>query len=1434
MNRKKLYGSLLACFLMLMIPAIPSVEYNTEPTSKNTIYLNDGKNLSYAGEPIWIYDSDLYVKHVETADLNDDGINDVIAGEYASDYYDDRSKVIAIDGTDGSTLWAYDLMDGVRSMTLGDLNDDGVMDVIAGASKGSSTPDGRVHAIDGVDGSLLWIFTPGSSGDTIGDIAIGDFDGDMLPDVAIACWDDYVYAINGITGIEMWNTYIGSIFVDGVDTGDVNNDGIDDVSFANSYLAGFDNLQGVLNGTDGSTIWIQTVPYKVEETLLSDIDDDGILEAIFGVHKDNGDAEVHVRNASNGNLEWSYTIGPDIGLSPDVFLLSDDVDEDGDLDLVVGNEYVDNYVYLFDGDSSTPMWISEELDGFPRDLSSGDVIGDGTKNIIVATYDRVQVLNGNDGTKEWYYPVGGTILGVGCSDFDDDGVLDVVCSGGAEFTDHNPAKSVWALKTTEESPILWEFDADEYGSAVAIDDLNGDIYMDVIGVTSNDKAWAIDGENGEELWNWTSTDNLYSVTTGDFNDNGQIDVAVAGYDDIVTAFYGNNGTIIWQFTTPTDYIGRKCLKSTDLNNDGNIDVIAGSKDGTIYAINGNNGSELWSATGLGSINEVDLAQMDNYSSLDVVTVDGIKAIIINGSNGNILWSYDQNTAYAKHVEAFDVNNDSFLDVAIGVPRMGATSGRIIMVDGITHTEIWTVYPFLPCSDYGLAHGDLNDDGIQDLVAAGNYDDKKVHAFNGTNGNELWFFSTGGDVNVVEASDVNNDGKTEVIAGSDDQYLYVLWGSNGSILWNISTADDVIHLQIGDISGNGHPNIAVITFGFDGIIYAFKTLVKNQKPIAGFTCEPTTTPLTYETIYLNSTSYDPDGYIVNWTWTTDDGTTLYGENVTHQYSNDGIYNIILSVIDNEGLIDSNSLKVTVTNRPPTANFSYSPMNPTTVDTITFTDLSNDIDGAIVNWTWDLGDGNISYVQNPTHGYSDVGTYNVTLTVKDDDGSSNSTFKLITVLNKEPTADFTWTPTYPTDLEVIQFTSLSTDKAIVNWTWNFDDGNISYDVNPTHQYSDDGSYDVNLTVRDDDGASNSTTKQVDVSNVAPVANFSYIPANPTTASTITFTDSSYDLDGSIVNCTWDFNDGNVSYIQNPTHQYYYMGNYTAGLNITDDDGATDTIYQIINVSKGFPIADFTYSPKSPTIQDIIQFTDLSTDSDGDIVNWSWSFGDGNYSYIQNPTNQYDNNGTYLVNLEVTDDDDLSDNISKLILIGGTFVENLSSEWNFVSLPFNKSVNKTDLFVKYNGAGYNWTQATTSSDPILLSFIYDYNRTNQNYEGSLTFEPGRGYWLYAYYGCEIWILDIEIPQTDDNITTMEYSWNAMGIPADITINKTDLIIWYNGSEYNWTEATTGGDPILLSFIYDYNRTIQSYIDSSVLNPGRSYWMYAYYNCILFRPET
>ncbi|MGD2155575.1 MAG: S8 family serine peptidase [Anaerolineales bacterium] len=80
---------------------------------------------------------------------------------------------------------------------------------------------------------------------------------------------------------------------------------------------------------------------------------------------------------------------------------------------------------------------------------------------------------------------------------------------------------------------------------------------------------------------------------------------------------------------------------------------------------------------------------------------------------------------------------------------------------------------------------------------------------------------------------------------------------------------------------------------------------------------------------------------------------------------------------------------------------------------------------------------------------------------------------------------------------------------------------------------------------------------------------------------------------------------------------------------------------------PTADFTYSTSGLTAD----FTDASTDSDGNLVAWSWDFGDGNTSTDQSPSHTYAADGTYAVNLTVTDDGGTSDTITKNVTVSST---------------------------------------------------------------------------------------------------------------------------------------------------------------------------------------
>jgi PKD repeat protein len=374
--------------------------------------------------------------------------------------------------------------------------------------------------------------------------------------------------------------------------------------------------------------------------------------------------------------------------------------------------------------------------------------------------------------------------------------------------------------------------------------------------------------------------------------------------------------------------------------------------------------------------------------------------------------------------------------------------------------------------------------------------------------------------------------------------------------------------------------------------------------------------------------------------------------------------------------------------PEASFTYAPLNPSTANNIQFTDSSTDPNGNIVSWNWDFGDGGTSTTKNPSHKYSDDGTYIISLTVTDDDGITNETSKQIIVSNVGPTADFIYSPLNPTTNDTVQFTDKSFDNdGFINlWYWDFGDGNISTLQNPTHQYNDNGTYNIDLIVTDNDGATNEASMQIHIANVPPKAKFTYNPPNPTDLQTISFTDLSTDSDGSITAWQWDFGDGNTSTLQNPTHKYGDDGTYTVSLTVIDDDTATNLSEKLIHILNVPPIANFTFYPLNPCVNQTIIFTDNSIDQDGDVSQWQWDFGDGNTSTLQNPTHHYTSDDMFTITLTVTDNDVAINNISKSISVKWRPNVNFTWEPNYPLV--NESLQFYDQSFDEDGYIINWT--------------------------------------------------------------------------------------------------------------------------------------------------
>ena len=168
----------------------------------------------------------------------------------------------------------------------------------------------------------------------------------------------------------------------------------------------------------------------------------------------------------------------------------------------------------------------------------------------------------------------------------------------------------------------------------------------------------------------------------------------------------------------------------------------------------------------------------------------------------------------------------------------------------------------------------------------------------------------------------------------------------------------------------------------------------------------------------------------------------------------------------------------------------------------------------------------------------------------------------------------------------------------------------------------------------------------------------------------------------------------------------------------------------------------------------------------------------------------------------------------------ITDLSSNWNFVALSLNQSINKTDLIVKYNAADHSWTDAV--SDGYVSDFIFGWDRLGQSYTFNSALEPGYGYWIYVYNPCQLWI-PIMSTNSDNYITDIEQNWNIVGLPDDENVSKGDLII----DGISWADAVTGG--YISDYIFGWDRLGQSYTFTDALEPGYAYWIYAYVSCNL-----
>ncbi|HMO63278.1 MAG TPA: PKD domain-containing protein [Ferruginibacter sp.] len=337
-----------------------------------------------------------------------------------------------------------------------------------------------------------------------------------------------------------------------------------------------------------------------------------------------------------------------------------------------------------------------------------------------------------------------------------------------------------------------------------------------------------------------------------------------------------------------------------------------------------------------------------------------------------------------------------------------------------------------------------------------------------------------------------------------------------------------------------------------------------------------------------------------------------------YVTPGKYKVSLTVKGSAGvdsLVQENYIEVYF---PPVADFSSSTMPECSPFPIQFTDKSNARSGEIVSWKWDFGDGGSSAVQHPVHSFTIPGEKDITLEVMNSYGCQAAIshpglleVPVAVIAGFEHTRSATCKPPVQ-----IGFKNTSTGTANMLYQWEFGDGTISSDTDPTHNFKNAGQFKVKLTAFSPDGCKSIFEKTIIIDSVLP--GFSPTAACVGQEFIFTTTGTNY-----VPGCSWNFGDGTSAEVFSPVKQYNTAGNYTVTL-ITDYGACSDTAVQQLTVApKPVFSADITTACKAPLK---VQFSS-NLPADAGLF---WDFGDGTTSLDANPSHIYQAAGNYTVML------------------------------------------------------------------------------------------------------------------------------------------------------------------------------------------------------------
>jgi outer membrane protein assembly factor BamB/PKD repeat protein len=564
----------------------------------NNVYCLDGRN----GKEKWRFNANGIVESsLSLGDIDEDGITEVIVG---GGYY-----VYCLDGRNGKEKWRFNTGNLVYSSpVLGDVDGDGIIEVIIGSKSHN------VYCLDGRNGKEKWRFETGDWVDS--SPSLGDIDGDGRIEIVVVSRDGWLYLLKAGESIGdiLWARWHG----DSYGTGAAWN--------ALSY-----GEAARLGKTD---LWASSPGPVVEKPLaLLEWKSDRI--GVIGVQltplKEMLIAFSYGENPLDLDaMDGAYAIDPTTGNlvdkleAPIAGFAVGDLEGDGSVDMVTTG--FDGLIHSIDLDKGELRWSIPTDMPFLTSPTLSDLDGDGTLEIIAAGSTGMILRFDHQGQLLWNADLSPTGFAnpPSVGDLDGDGSSEIIVGGDDRV-----------ICLDVDSNLLWTFPTGAVtGSVLA--DLNRDRKLEVVVGDEDGLIHCLSWE-GKPLWRFQSKGGISTPPViGDLDGDGELDILFGDELGNVYRLTGP-GKKVWEFPTGSSIESPPIL--LDLNSDGKLDVMVGNSDGTLFCIS-HLGGEIYKLSAEDAISSLCVGDLDGDGKIEVAagSWDGYVYCLEIPEAGRIGWA----------------------------------------------------------------------------------------------------------------------------------------------------------------------------------------------------------------------------------------------------------------------------------------------------------------------------------------------------------------------------------------------------------------------------------------------------------------------------------------------------------------------------------------------------------------------------------------------------------------------------------------------------------------------------------------------------------------------------------------------------------------------------------------------------------------------------